>query len=274
MAQLTEEDREPLPGSSSRPSGAARVTKSARTPAMNKPSTSAASEQETDSATEVEAQPQTHKPTRAKRIKWSNDMNEFIIRSYYMCTKSESDCTMWRQKVHELFCKKFPNLIVTEQRIADQKRVINKGLLAPGIIEQIKEEVRSKLDSTDRIGEDPTDRIRKNLEDGKTQDSKQQGNVEPNSEEVQVECTTHSELELNIMVQYQRAQAEFLNGPIYNRPRLPKIKETPGTKIIFKKVNECLQNDPDLQGEDEVDIYAKVYCAANAVAGWPLIFSN
>ncbi|XP_050679442.1 uncharacterized protein LOC126975555 [Leptidea sinapis] len=81
------------------------------------------------------------------RMKWSKEMNLFIMRTYYYITKLETDLTTYRKQLHELFLQKYPDLNVTEQRIADQRRVIVKNkLLNQETLNQIKEEIKSQLE--------------------------------------------------------------------------------------------------------------------------------
>jgi len=56
-------------------------------------------------------------------------------------------------KVYQLFCEKYPDLKFTEQRIAEQKRVIMaKGLLAVAVIEKIKAESIDEPNTQKREG--------------------------------------------------------------------------------------------------------------------------
>ncbi|CAH1109132.1 unnamed protein product [Psylliodes chrysocephalus] len=67
-----------------------------------------------------------------KRMKWTNEINSFIMRSYYEITKLENDLTVYRYALHRAFTEKYPDLQhLTEQRIADQRRTIIKNTLIP-----------------------------------------------------------------------------------------------------------------------------------------------
>ena len=71
VAQPSDNDSEPLPGPSNRPSGVALVTESARTTQWSKPATSASSR---DLGT-------TRAGKQRQRMQWNHDMNVFIMRS-------------------------------------------------------------------------------------------------------------------------------------------------------------------------------------------------
>jgi hypothetical protein len=63
----------------------------------------------------------------------------------------ETNYVAWRQKVYKKFLEKFPNIKISEQRIADQKRAMeNRNLLAKDIRDRIKAEVEKmpKEDTT------------------------------------------------------------------------------------------------------------------------------
>ncbi|XP_050550436.1 uncharacterized protein LOC118279092 [Spodoptera frugiperda] len=80
------------------------------------------------------------------RMKWSKEVNLFIMRTYLHITKLEPDMTTYRQ-LHQLFSHQYPDVIVSEQRIADQRRVIVRNkLLSQSEIDQLKEDVRTQLE--------------------------------------------------------------------------------------------------------------------------------
>src|SRR5690606_22886939 len=59
-----------------------------------------------------------------KRMSWSTEMNTIIMRLYYTVTNLETDMTMYRQKLYKQFKNLYPQLEVTEGRVADQRRAI------------------------------------------------------------------------------------------------------------------------------------------------------
>ncbi|CAH2216870.1 jg1580, partial [Pararge aegeria aegeria] len=81
------------------------------------------------------------------RIRWTDDINEAIIREYYKITQCESNKTAYRGPLHAAITSQFTQIShVSEQRIADQRRFIvkNNRLAAEKILE-IRNEVEHTL---------------------------------------------------------------------------------------------------------------------------------
>uniref|UniRef100_A0A8D9FEB0 Uncharacterized protein n=1 Tax=Cacopsylla melanoneura TaxID=428564 RepID=A0A8D9FEB0_9HEMI len=57
-----------------------------------------------------------------QRRKWTNDINEALLRSYYKVTSLESDLTGYRPLLHATFTADHRDYNVSEQRLADQIR--------------------------------------------------------------------------------------------------------------------------------------------------------
>ncbi|CAH1098904.1 unnamed protein product [Psylliodes chrysocephalus] len=88
-----------------------------------------------------------------KRMKWTSELNSFIMRSYFKITKMETDLTTYRYALHRAFVEKYPELQhLTEQRIADQRRaILTKNLLAAPVVQQIRAEVLLELQGEDEF---------------------------------------------------------------------------------------------------------------------------
>lgn len=81
-------------------------------------------------------------------MKWDEETNIFIMRTYYYITKLETDSTMYCRKLYDNFVQKYPHLKVSSQRISDQRRVIIRNkLLSENVLENIKREVALLLKS-------------------------------------------------------------------------------------------------------------------------------
>ncbi|CAG4976747.1 unnamed protein product [Parnassius apollo] len=75
-------------------------------------------------------------------------MNEHVMRCYYLSTKLESQTVGYRSYMWRLFVQKYPDLAdkVTEQRVADQKRVILTTKNITHVrLEQLKAEVATEI---------------------------------------------------------------------------------------------------------------------------------
>lgn len=84
------------------------------------------------------------------RMKWTTDVNEYILRTYYTITNMETNCKHYRDTLHRLFNEAYPDVEVCAQRIADQRRAIVKNNLLPQErIEQIRQEVEQLLQDSE-----------------------------------------------------------------------------------------------------------------------------
>lgn len=81
-----------------------------------------------------------------QRMKWTTEVNEYILRTYYLITSLETNCKHYRDTLHRLFNEEFPDVEVCAQRIADQRRAIVKNhLLTQERIDEIRREVELDL---------------------------------------------------------------------------------------------------------------------------------
>ncbi|CAK1594840.1 unnamed protein product [Parnassius mnemosyne] len=79
---------------------------------------------------------------------WTVDMNEHVMRCYYLSTKLDTHLVGYRSEMRKRFIERYPELTekVSEQRIADQKRVIlNTKKISLLRLEQLKTEVAREL---------------------------------------------------------------------------------------------------------------------------------
>lgn len=81
-----------------------------------------------------------------QRMKWTTEINEYIMRCYYNITKNETDVGAYRLLLHQAFLQKYPERQVTEQRIADQRRaIVQRNLVSEARLAQIRQEVAREL---------------------------------------------------------------------------------------------------------------------------------
>jgi hypothetical protein len=86
-----------------------------------------------------------------QRIKWTGAMNEQIFRSYLKVTNLGNQVIGYRQQIHQLFIQKFPQFNhLTEQRIADQRRAIERNnLISEPTRQRITTEVEFEIQFED-----------------------------------------------------------------------------------------------------------------------------
>jgi hypothetical protein len=84
-----------------------------------------------------------------QRIQWSKEMNTFIMSQYYIITKLETIKIAYRQELHDRFMTQYPEMDVSEQRTADQRRaIVAKNLLTKPWLEEIRAQVAETLKET------------------------------------------------------------------------------------------------------------------------------
>ncbi|KAJ8048125.1 hypothetical protein HOLleu_00301 [Holothuria leucospilota] len=77
--------------------------------------------------------------TTKGRKKWTQDENKEVMRCYFL---SDPNQRGYRKRMHEIWQKRNPSTPVTEQRLADQRNVINRaGILTTVEVESIQREV-------------------------------------------------------------------------------------------------------------------------------------
>lgn len=84
-----------------------------------------------------------------QRMKWTDDVNRQLLRCYYIVTNCETNLTGYRPALLTKFTEIYPDLnILTEQRLADQIRVIHRNNRIPvAEREIIKREIASTTNS-------------------------------------------------------------------------------------------------------------------------------
>jgi hypothetical protein len=76
-------------------------------------------------------------------------MNTFIMRQYYTITKLETMKIGYRRELHDRFMKQYPEMGISEQRTAVQRRaIVTKNLLSKPRLEEIKAQVAETLKAT------------------------------------------------------------------------------------------------------------------------------
>src|SRR5699024_3692786 len=79
---------------------------------------------------------------KRRRNKWTIEMNIFIMRKYYEITDVERDVSNYRTQLYTEFKSKYPNMNITIQNIADQRRAIVKHNYLPHTtLERLKNDI-------------------------------------------------------------------------------------------------------------------------------------
>lgn len=83
-----------------------------------------------------------------QRMKWSDEINQQLLRCYYTVTHCETNLTGYRPELYTKFISIYPDLhnLVSQQRLADQIRVIHRNnRISPTDREKIKTEIQQVL---------------------------------------------------------------------------------------------------------------------------------
>lgn len=202
-------------------------------------------------ATQVNVPETTKAGKPRKRMKWTPDLNSFIMRSYYRITKFETDMTNYRYALHRAFVKEFPQYdSITEQRVADQRRaIVNNNLIPAPMLQQIYGEVELEMQREEG------NVIPQEIEPANSQPIGDNNGNENTSQTSTDECAV---AELN------RALAEFDGTNPAQRPKLPKLKTNKNTKTIITSLNNVLRNYAEEHNSLE-KLHSLIYCGAVAV---------
>lgn len=193
-----------------------------------------------------------------KRMKWTAELNSFIMRSYFKITKMETDLTTYRYALHRAFVEKYPELQhLTEQRIADQRRaILTKNLLAAPVLQQIRAEVLLELQGEDVL---PST---ENAPDGDhigVDENNTENDTNPDRDN-----NTQIDMDDRVTTEFSRALAEFDGTDPTRRPKLPKLRTSKTTNNIIAAVNTLLQERSRNCGSLE-QLHLLVYCGAVTV---------
>jgi len=225
------------------------------------------------------------------RMKWTQELNILIMRTYYHITRLETDSTAFRRRLHDAFVAHYPDITVTEQRIADQRRaILNNKFLSNEILQQIKREVREELERENNIPPDPptADDVEPAVElqqteptlpsqtsPNQTQSSQLEINNGASSQEPENNNQRHSTpIEVTEIAEQRSLElGELLSTTLQKysgvdptkRPWIPKQK----TSKKFAMIVDTLNNEilpPKLDVENFTELHDLIYCTAFTAA--------
>lgn len=231
------------------------------------------------------------------RMKWSHDVNQFIMRTYYRITKLETDMTTYRKTLHELFSLQYPDVNVSEQRISDQRRMIIKNKYLPQeLLDKIKEEVSRELEErnvenfvnlntpTQFIQEDHNVETQRPLSSTTTSQNyphlttcTQTSHTSTQTESITVflenDVETISELpppnDIKIQEMYNKLQATILQYSGLDptaRPKLPRLKYSKYLNDLIYIFNQHILLGLVTEDSQLIDIHTLIYCTALVIS--------
>ncbi|XP_050549514.1 uncharacterized protein LOC126910674 [Spodoptera frugiperda] len=215
------------------------------------------------------------------RLRWTDDINEAIIREYFRITHLETNRTAYRKPLHTIITQKFPNIAhVSEQRIADQRRVIiNNRLISDDRLEEIKREVRDNLniqtlENTQYVTPQTYTTIDSNNQQSSselnetiphTQDNTQIGNAIL-QDETRNTVFADETLDTKITKTFEDTYNKYLHTDPTKRPYIPKQKTSKKLAYIIAYLNNTVLPKYGSVEDDFIKTHALVYCAAHTAA--------
>jgi hypothetical protein len=172
-----------------------------------------------------------------QRIQWSKEMNTFVMRQYYIITKLETIKIGYRQELHDKFTRQYPEMDISEQRIADQRRaIVTKNLLTKPWLEEIRAQVAEPLKETT---------VKENDQDSEENINTDEETAKPLSENEQKEeqsletRQTEENPELDkIKIEFHKALKEFEGTDPAIRLQTPKQKCSRKLATIITAINQ------------------------------------
>ena len=209
-----------------------------------------------------------------QRLKWTPAMNESIMRIFFKVTNLGQQMIGYRQQLHVEFCRKYPDMNVTEQRVADQYRVILRNNLIPETrINSIKREIAAEITEEQVLNE-----VRENLQDNPIRERAQaEANIDPPDQiplpevEINQELLTedqnneHNEdVHAKFCTEFRKAIAEYDGTNPSTRPALPRVNSSRKLAILLDAANLIIP-DYILTATTLEQLHLIIYCAATAI---------
>ncbi|XP_074000237.1 uncharacterized protein [Rhodnius prolixus] len=204
----------------------------------------------------------TSRQTR-RRMKWSIELNKFIMLTYYTVTNLETQKVGYRQELHRLFRVRFPEIEVSEQRIADQRHVIvTNNLLPPEILQELREEAGRRLGGgilTEDGGGETTDTIT-------TGDPALGAVTEQRTSEPAPNPADQGAEELLRRLEVEFRASYDMVGAIDPslRPTLPRLSWSPFLVKCVTLMNRSVLPDQEIATQDMLGLQTVIYVAATA----------
>ncbi|XP_059054545.1 uncharacterized protein LOC131848640 [Achroia grisella] len=162
-----------------------------------------------------------------RRMRWPRAMNEDLMRAFYRATGTETGRTGYRAVMHREFLRLLPELIVSEQNLADRVRYIQRsGMFSATELERLRSEVVPEADPT--TVEQPISDVLPNVE-----------MVAERPSEADADGTTSQDIE-HMRSILEGAILEIRRTPLEERPKLPRLHPNVATRDAIEAANGLL----------------------------------
>ncbi|XP_028158192.1 uncharacterized protein LOC114351251 [Ostrinia furnacalis] len=224
--------------------------------------------------------------TTNTRMRWSDELNESLMRCYYIVTESETNMSAYRNKLHKKFIDTHPNLAhITAQRLSDQRRsIVNNRLVHPNKLLEIKNEVTTEANTNENFIQSPSidctipnystqentftsHTIDTNSITYAEQNSTQQTNTTTLEEETHQSRTARtddsdSDANREIRDTFEETYLAFIDSEPTSRPYIRKQKTSKKLSAIIHYINTTILPNYLNKETDFITLQTIIYCAA------------
>ncbi|KAF9802031.1 hypothetical protein SFRURICE_004282 [Spodoptera frugiperda] len=212
----------------------------------------------------------------SRRMRWTDQLNETIMKSYYRLTNLETDFTTYRTLLHEDIISKCPSIAhLSAQRIADQRRsIVNNQLLSTDRLNQIREEVRNELalirsnspDYTNIIPQQITPETITQHNDNVESTTPINTNDQNTQQLAQITANLSPEIIEQLEQMYSETYNKFKNSDPTARPYIPKLRSSRKLASITSCLNTHILPMTLTSDTDFNTLQTRIYCAAYTAA--------
>lgn len=203
-----------------------------------------------------------------RRIKWTTELNESIVRTYYYVTRCESMITGYRRDLYNSFVLNNPTLsYLSEQNVADRRAAIFRtNLITQTRRNEICAEVRARLDqeqpeSTSFVQE----ASEQNTEITPQIQVTSPDNNLTNNNRAEQDITSNTIAIEKLNCEFRRMEALYADINPYNRPMLrkPKLNKNCHKLVHLFNIHVLSQEISNINSLEKLN--ALIYCGAAAI---------
>lgn len=200
-----------------------------------------------------------------RRMKWTNEINTQVMRSYFTVTALETDMTMYRDRMHDDFIGAMPHFShLSTQRIADQRRaIIRRNLLPAATIDQIRESVRQLEQAANPQPAGQDEQLAEQRPQQPPREPAEGIEIRYEQPTAPLNTENPSSLETKWKNEFHANLVKYTGTDPSLRPNIPKIRYSSSYNKILSTANSQLKQIMP-QVNDLQELHLHIYCAALA----------
>ncbi|KAL1448095.1 hypothetical protein WDU94_012293 [Cyamophila willieti] len=208
---------------------------------------------------------------RSKRIKWNQEMNEYVMRCFFLVNHNQDKNVYgWRKKLLTEFLKKYPNMNVNEGNLADRKyQILKKGYVTEQTIEKIKREVGHILHTMENYQKDQNINTERNEMNANNESNNIQDNIEHSVNQViHPDNRPQDNYVDHLKPMFEENLITYSNSVPEYRPRIPNLPRRLNRKHFqyINAANELISREmSEKQDKTLPYLLLVVFCAAVTV---------